>query len=114
VKDFIFVYGLFRDQSKSILGEDATHCGRATVNGSLWKVNDFYPGFKKSIFRSYKVYGDIYFFRSDLLDQMDEYEGDEYRRIRIKTSAGIKCWIYEWKSNVDGLKEITCGDWFLR
>ena len=55
--EYLFVYGLFRDSGKRVLGE-CTYCGRASINGKLYKVNEFYPGYvidKKS-----KVYGDIY------------------------------------------------------
>ena len=42
MKEYIFVYGLFRDQARNLLG-DYTTCGRANVQGTLYKVNEFYP-----------------------------------------------------------------------
>jgi gamma-glutamylcyclotransferase (GGCT)/AIG2-like uncharacterized protein YtfP len=110
-KDYIFVYGLFRDQGKKVLG-DATYCGRSSINGKLWKVNEFYPGFTKS--NSGKVWGDIYLFNTDLLVGMDDYEGDEYNRVRVMTSSDIECWVYEYKHDISNLPEIKSGDWYLR
>jgi gamma-glutamylcyclotransferase (GGCT)/AIG2-like uncharacterized protein YtfP len=110
-KDYIFVYGLFRDQAKSLLG-DAEYCGRHHISGKLYKVNEFYPGFIRS--DSGKVWGDIYLFNSDLLIGMDDYEGEEYSRIKVMTSSDIECWVYEYKYNVSNLPEIKSGDWYLR
>lgn len=108
--DYIFVYGLFRDQSKGLLGE-TTWCGRASVDGKLYKVNEFYPGFVPG---GGKVWGDIYLFDPILLPQMDEYEGDEYQRVRIKTSSDIDCWIYQYKFDTGDFQQIKSGDWYLR
>jgi gamma-glutamylcyclotransferase (GGCT)/AIG2-like uncharacterized protein YtfP len=109
-KDYIFVYGLFRDQSKKLLG-DCVHCGKTFINGRLWKVNEFYPGFTKG---GGKVWGDVYLFDSSLLGEMDEYEGDEYKRVRIKTASDIECWVYEYKFDTKDIIEIKSGDWYLR
>lgn len=55
--EYLFVYGLFRDSGKNLLGE-CTYYGKSFINGKLYRVNEFYPGFvfdKKS-----KVWGDVY------------------------------------------------------
>ena len=108
--DYIFVYGLFRDQSKRMLG-DATFCGKCTVDGKIYKVNEFYPGFVSG---DGKVWGDVYLFDPNLLPQMDEYEGHEYERIRIRTSSDIVCWVYQYKFDVSKFEHIKSGDWYLR
>lgn len=110
-RDYIFVYGLFRDQAKNLLGF-IEHLGKATVDGEIYKVNEFYPGFIRG--RKGKVYGDVYIFNRENLPQLDEYEGDEYDRKRIMTSLGIECWIYEFKYDVSGFDLIKAGDWMLR
>lgn len=110
-KDYIFVYGLFRDQSKRMLGE-TIYCGKASISGKLWKVNEFYPGFTST--KEGKVWGDVYLFDPSLLPQMDEYEGDEYKRVKVKTSTDIECWVYEYKWDVSNFDEIKSGDWYLR
>lgn len=109
-REYIFVYGLFRDQSKRLLG-DAKFCGRTSIKGKLWKVNEFYPGFTPG---TGKVWGDVYFFNTLHLSEMDEYEGDEYRRIKIKTASDIECWVYEYKWDTSNFKQIESGDWYLR
>jgi gamma-glutamylcyclotransferase (GGCT)/AIG2-like uncharacterized protein YtfP len=86
-RDYIFVYGLFRDQANRLLG-DSTFCGKSSVSGKIYKVNEFYPGF---VCGDGVVWGDVYLFDSKLLKDMDEYEGDEYDRVKIKS-----------------------GDWYLR
>ena len=110
-KDYIFVYGLFRDQSRRMLG-DCVYCGKSYVTGTLWKVNEFYPGWVSG--KSGKVWGDIYLFDVSLLPQMDEYEGDEYKRVRVTTSSDINCCIYEYQHATTTFNQIKSGDWHLR
>jgi gamma-glutamylcyclotransferase (GGCT)/AIG2-like uncharacterized protein YtfP len=109
--EYLFVYGLFRDSGKRVLGE-CTYCGRASINGKLYKVNEFYPGYvidKKS-----KVYGDIYLVDPNNFSAMDEYEGDEYIRTKVISSTDIECWVYQYKYDVANFEEIKGGDWMLR
>ena len=44
--EYLFVYGLFRDSARTLLGE-TTFCGKSTIKGKLFKVNEFYPGYVK-------------------------------------------------------------------
>jgi gamma-glutamylcyclotransferase (GGCT)/AIG2-like uncharacterized protein YtfP len=109
--EYLFVYGLFRDSARNLLGE-FTKCGRAHVNGKIYKVNEFYPGlieYKKS-----KVFGDVYLINPEVLPSLDEFEGDEYTRKKIKTSTDLECWVYVYKYEVSNFKEIEGGDWMLR
>jgi gamma-glutamylcyclotransferase (GGCT)/AIG2-like uncharacterized protein YtfP len=109
--EYLFVYGLFRDSGKNLLGE-CTYCGKSFINGKLYRVNEFYPGFvfdKKS-----KVWGDVYLIDPINLTQMDEYEGDEYIRIKVRTSSDVECWVYQYKYDVSKFEEIKGGDWMLR
>lgn len=110
-RDYIFVYGLFRDQAKNLLGA-IEHLGKATVDGKIYKVNEFYPGFIRG--KEGKVCGDVYIFNRENLPQLDEYEGDEYDRKRIMTSLDIECWVYEYKYDVSEFELIKLGDWMLR
>ena len=109
--EYLFVYGLFRDSGKRVLGE-CTYCGRANINGKLYRVNEFYPGYipdEKS-----KVYGDVYLVNPNNFSAMDEYEGDEYFRTKVRTSTDIDCWVYQYKYDVVNFEEIKGGDWMLR
>ena len=110
-KGYIFVYGLFRDQAKNLLGE-VKFLGKSTVSGKIYKVNEFYPGFIRG--KSGDVYGDVYEFNEVNLPELDEYEGDEYNRNKITTSSGYECWIYEYKHDISGFELIKAGDWMLR
>lgn len=111
MKEYLFTYGLFRDAAKGLL-ENAIFCGKTNIIGKLYKVNEFYPGFvKKGIS---KVVGDVYLINPSILPMLDEFEGDEYIRIRTRTSTDIECWVYEYKYDISDLVEISGGDWMLR
>jgi gamma-glutamylcyclotransferase (GGCT)/AIG2-like uncharacterized protein YtfP len=110
--EYIFVYGLFRDHSKRLLGDSPIYCGKSFVKGKLYKVNEFYPGFIRD--GNSKVWGDVYIVDPINFPQMDEYEGEEYIRKKIITSTDIECWIYEYQFDVTNFKQIECGDWMLR
>ena len=45
---------------------------------------------------------------------MDEYEGDEYFRTKVRSSTDIECWVYQYKYDVTKFEEIKGGDWMLR
>lgn len=109
--EYIFVYGQFRDSGRKLLGDDAKFCGRASISGKIYKVNDFYPGY---IPGDGLVWGEVYLFDTKNFPQMDEWEGDEYIRVKVRCSTDIECWVYQWNRPVDGFKQIIGGDWQLR
>ncbi len=111
MKEHIFVYGLFRDSGNPLL-MGATFCGRTSVIGKLYKVNEFYPGFVRN--GNNKVYGDVYLIDPSILPELDEFEGDEYIRTKIRTTSDIECLIYEYRHDVSKFTEIKGGDWMLR
>lgn len=108
--EYLFVYGLFRDSARTLLGE-TTFCGKSTINGKLFKVNEFYPGYVKG---KGKVVGDVYLIDPIIFDKLDEFEGEEYIRTKTRTSTDVECWVYEYKYDTTGIKEIRSGDWMLR
>lgn len=110
-REYLFVYGLFRDASRNMLGE-IIKCGKATVDGRMYKVNDFYPGFISG--NDGKIVGDVYLIYPKVFPLLDEYEGEEYIRRKIRTSTDLECWIYEYKYDIKGIPEIKGGDWLLR
>lgn len=109
--DYIFVYGVFRDAFRNLLG-DYVFCDKAFVFGKMYQVNEFYPGFIRTT--DSIIQGDIYLIDSSILESLDEFEGDEFERRKIWTSIDEESWIYEYKFNIDNFKEITGGDWILR
>jgi gamma-glutamylcyclotransferase (GGCT)/AIG2-like uncharacterized protein YtfP len=80
MEEYIFVYGVFRDSGKGLL-EGCKFCGKAYINGDIYRVNDFYPGFIRG---DNKVIGDVYLIDSSIFQQLDEFEGDEYNRMRLR------------------------------
>jgi gamma-glutamylcyclotransferase (GGCT)/AIG2-like uncharacterized protein YtfP len=111
MKEYLFVYGLFRDSGKSLL-DNATFCGKSSIPGNLYKVNEFYPGFVPN--DKNKVWGDVYLIDPKILPKLDEFEGDEYIRTKVRTSSDIECWIYQYKHDISSFREIKGGDWMLR
>jgi len=110
MKEYLFVYGQFRDSAKNLLKEPI-FCGKATIVGKIYKVNKFYPGFVDG---NGKVLGDVYLIDPSLFPELDEFEGDEYIRTKTKTSTDIECWVYKYKYDVKEFEEIKGGDWWLR
>ncbi|MEU5694880.1 gamma-glutamylcyclotransferase family protein [Actinosynnema sp. NPDC020468] len=45
----------------------------------------------------------------DALPVLDEYEGDEYRRVRVTLPDGRVCWTYLWTAAVEGLAVLPDG-----
>ncbi len=110
--EYVFVYGVFRDAYNNLLGE-SVYCGNAFVFGKMYRVSEFYPGYKRSDC-SNMVHGDVYLIHPSILDDLDNFEGEEYERKKIWTSFGEECWIYEYRYPIDEFKEISAGDWILR
>ena len=113
---YLFIYGSFRDISNNLL-DGAIFCDKAFVFGKIYQVNEFYPGYIRDY--NNKVYGDIYLVDESIFITLDEYEGDEYKlekvyASRMDSSIIEEVLIYEYKYDIDGFKEIVCGDWILR
>lgn len=110
MKTHLFTYGLFRDQAKLLLGKPIS-CGRAYIKGKMYRVNEFYPGYIEG---NGKVWGEVFLIDEDVFPQLDEYEGHEYERIKVKSSSDLECWVYRYKYPVTRFEEIKSGDWHLR
>ncbi len=111
MKSYLFVYGMFRDAAKPLLG-DYVNCGLAWVAGTIYRVNDFYPGYKMD--SDNKVWGEVFLVDDKIFSKLDEFEGEEFERKQIKTSNDIDCWIYVYKGDCSNFKKIKVGDWMLR
>lgn len=109
--NYLFVYGLFRDAARPMLGKIVS-VGRASVSGHLYRVNESYPGYVPS--KESEVWGDVYRVDGSVLPDLDEFEGPEFERRKVTTSLGIECWVYVYKDPVAGKKRIRGGDWMLR
>lgn len=108
----VFVYGTLRQgaaQGHRMAG--AEWLGRGEVRGELFRVS-WYPGVVLREDGGF-VKGDVFAADDDLLDKLDEYEGGEYRRVRVEVkgdSAGV-AWIWEWAGEVPEDGRIPTGDW---
>jgi gamma-glutamylcyclotransferase (GGCT)/AIG2-like uncharacterized protein YtfP len=91
---------------------DIIKCGKASVDGRMYKVNEFYTGFVEG--SEGKTVGDVYLIDPAVFPELDEFEGEEYIRRKIRTSTDLECWIYEYKYDTKGIQEIKGGDWLLR
>ena len=110
---YLFAYGMFRESDKLELG-NVINCGISTIPGKIYKVNNFYPGFKQTNDGSLVV-GNVYLLESvDIFTKLDEFEGDEYFRKKIIASNDIECWVYEYRYDVKNFNEIVSGDWLIR
>jgi gamma-glutamylcyclotransferase (GGCT)/AIG2-like uncharacterized protein YtfP len=111
MKEYLFVYGMFRDAARPMLG-DKISCGRTYINGTLYKVNDFYPGYVE--IGNNDVWGEVFLVDSLIFYELDEFEGKEYHRKKIKTKNDLECWIYVYVSDISSFEEVKSGDWLLR
>ena len=109
--EYLFVYGVFRDYGKAYL-KKPVFCGKATIPGKMYKVNEFYPGYIPQT--KGKIVGDVYIVDPMIFDDLDEFEGSEYIRTKVRTSTDVECWVYQYINDVSDFEEIECGDWLLR
>jgi gamma-glutamylcyclotransferase (GGCT)/AIG2-like uncharacterized protein YtfP len=105
--DVIFVYGTLRSEFSGefalLLRANAEFVGKATVRGSIYRVAH-YPAFREE--PDGVVHGEIYRLRdASILEQLDDYEGDEFERVRIG-----EWWIYRFSGAVSEERRIESGD----
>ena len=121
----IFVYGTLRSKATNAhrMG-NASLLGDAKVRGKLYRI-DWYPGLKlpettyQEVEESW-VLGEIYEADRGLLEELDAYEGAEYRRVvTIATLAdasegsqrSVEALVYEYIDPVSESQHILSGDW---
>ncbi len=111
---YLFVYGSLRSEFDNpharFLRETAESHGRATVQGSIYRIDE-YPGYRSE--PDGLVYGELWRMRDpeSTLAQLDAYEGPAYLRAVIETSQS-KAWIYIFTGNVEPDRRIETGDFF--
>ena len=108
----LFVYGTLRPDSTAwhrlrpyVAGEPVA----TRVTGTLYDTGRGYPAFCRG---SSAVSGWTVTLRTpaSALAELDEYEGDEYRRVRVIDSAGELCWVYLWVTSMVGMRPLS-GHW---
>lgn len=110
--DLLFVYGTLRsefdNQYARLLRKDSTSLGRATVTGSIYRV-EHYPAFRPQ--PDGQVQGELYRLHTPevTLAVLDEYEGEEFERIVVNV-ANKDAWLYQYKGNPAEEARIASGD----
>lgn len=114
----VFVYGtLRRGGSNDFRMANARFVAEGEVRGRLYRI-DWYPGFVADE-NAGPVVGDIFMVDAETIAALDEFEGSEYRRVKIEVEvrdeAGAvskeQAWIWEWLGATSESQRIAGGDW---
>ena len=131
--DRVFVYGTLRSgASNAHRIQGARLIGSARVRAALYRV-DWYPGLKlkpralggnsaEKATEEPWVLGEIYEVDRGLMAQLDDYEGSEYRRVRVdaeilSTDQGLQnlkidqVYVWEYIAELPDSQLIESGDW---
>jgi gamma-glutamylcyclotransferase (GGCT)/AIG2-like uncharacterized protein YtfP len=116
VSDRLFVYGTLlpglNQPSIADLVARFKPLGPATAPGRLYDLGR-YPGLVAD--GNLRVVGELFAVSDDLLTELDEYEGRQFRRVAsTATTPGgeaVACWLYEYAGDVTGAVMIVGGDY---
>ena len=114
MKQCIFVYGTLRKRASHHRNlHDAQWLANAWVKGVLYSMG-WYPAMVLTENGETKVRGEIYLIDEKTLAELDDYEGDQYQRVRIVAEDDHGCthqaWIWEARTIADQ-PIILSGDW---
>jgi gamma-glutamylcyclotransferase (GGCT)/AIG2-like uncharacterized protein YtfP len=110
--DRVFVYGTLRPGGTA-WSVAAPWCAEppepAQLPGTLYDTGLGWPALRLS--GTNRVPGWLLRLRTpaDALAALDDYEGKEYRRVRVALADGCICWTYEWTDPVTGMTELARG-----
>lgn len=113
--EIIFVYGTLRTgASNHHRLEGGRFLGGGIVRGRMFRIA-WYPGVVLDPDAG-EVVGEIHAVDPAMLVALDEYEGSEYQRTRVRVDRGadhpaLDAWIWEYRMPVEGLAWITSGNW---
>ena len=110
----VFVYGtLRRGGSNHFRMAGAEFVAEATVCGRLYGI-DWYPGLVIDE-SAQKITGEVYQVPANVLEDLDAFEGADYRRVRVSATLAdasvLLAWVWEWLGPVDEARRIMSGDW---
>ena len=116
VGEMVFVYGtLRRGGSNDFRMAQARFVAKGTVRGRLYRI-DWYPGFVADESGD-EVVGEVYETDAETLAALDEFEGSEYRRVKIVVEGSreggskVEAWVWEWLGQTSESQRIVGGDW---
>ncbi|MFI9010482.1 gamma-glutamylcyclotransferase [Actinosynnema sp. NPDC053489] len=111
--DRVFVYGTLQPGmpawplvERFVSGGPA----RASLPGTLHDTGRGYPAFRPGGAGAVPGYVLRVERPEEALPALDEYEGDEYRRVRVTLADGQVCWTYVWAGSV-GDMPVLSGGW---
>lgn len=114
MNELVFVYGTLRQgASNAWRMSAASFVAPAIAKGELYRV-DWYPA---AIFQEtspHSIVGEIYQLSAEHLQELDAFEGAEYRRIPIivtTTTQQQQVWVWEYQLPIDSFAPIPSGDW---
>jgi gamma-glutamylcyclotransferase (GGCT)/AIG2-like uncharacterized protein YtfP len=107
----LFVYGTLRPDGGAwprLAPHTTGHPERAELTGALHDTGHGYPALcdGESSVAGWTVQLHC---PATAFAELDEYEGPEYRRVRVVDSAGQLCWTYLWSAPTDGLRILPNG-----
>jgi gamma-glutamylcyclotransferase (GGCT)/AIG2-like uncharacterized protein YtfP len=80
---------------------------RATLPGTLYDTGLGYPALRPGGTAAVAGWVAELAAPAPALSTVDEYEGAEYRRVRVRLSDSTIAWTYAWTGTFDGLPELT-------
>lgn len=116
--ELIFVYGTLREGgSKHDRMEGAKRLGEAWVLGRLYEIA-WHPGMLLDESEGIPVRGEVFEIERAMLRPLDEFEGNEFERLKttvhLKEGGEVRAWIYEYRGAVEGKRELVPADWMKR
>ena len=115
--EMVFVYGtLRRGGSNDFRMADSRFVAEGKVRGELYRI-DWYPGIVVDE-NAGPVVGEIFMANAETIAALDEFEGSEYRRVKIAVewvdageSFTAEALIWEWLGETREDQRIASGDW---
>ncbi len=115
--EMVFVYGTLRRRgSNDFRMADSRFVAEGKVRGKLYRI-DWYPGIVVDE-NAGPVVGEIFMANAETIAALDEFEGIEYRRVKIAVewvdageSFTAEAWIWEWLGETREDQRIASGDW---
>jgi gamma-glutamylcyclotransferase (GGCT)/AIG2-like uncharacterized protein YtfP len=105
----VFVYGTLRPDASDWwrLEPHATGARPARMPGALYDTGLGYPALLLGEGPGVAGWVVEVADPAQVLADLDEYEGTEYRRVRVALPGGLWCWTYVWVNSIEGLRMLT-------
>ena len=113
-EEYLFVYGtLRRGGSNDFRVTGARFIGPGAVRGRIYQI-DWFPGLIPDPAAGW-VRGEVYAADARMIEALDAFEGNEYRRVRVPVALDdgntLEAWLWQWLGEIDEARRINSGDW---